>query len=201
MNKIDVQIENKTYHLLVAETEEEKENGLMGVENLKDDEGMLFDYSDNPEDSLSFWMKDTLIPLDIIFVNQDGVVISVKEGTPKSEDLITESDGPISCVIELNANSGVEPGDRTDLFEDIEDDDDYSNINISHLVIFGSDGQPQGFLKGGERIFSRKSTKVILRKAKKAFVTKNDVDYKSLGRYVFDEMKAQDNRPDDYVEN
>ena len=57
-------------------------------------------------------MKDTEIPLDIIFVNQDGNVISVKQGEPNSEELITESSEFISCVIELNINSGVKAGDK-----------------------------------------------------------------------------------------
>lgn len=54
MNNIDVQIGDKTYNLLVAETEEEKERGLMGVIEMDPDEGMLFDYSDDPQASISF---------------------------------------------------------------------------------------------------------------------------------------------------
>ena len=66
-------------------------------------------------------------------------------------------------------------------------------------MIYGSDGQPQGYLKGGERIFSRKSTRVIIRKAKRAYKSQSDVDFKALGRYVFNEMKAQDERPAEYT--
>ena len=154
-------------------------------------------------------MKDTTIPLDIIFVNQDGIVISVKQGVPNSEEQITESSEFISCVIELNANSGVKAGDKTDLFSEMdndneEDDDDetdeYPNLKLGKLVVYGSDGEPQGFLQGSERIFSRKSTRVIIRKAKKAYMSKDDKDYKALGRYIFNEMKAQDDRPAEYVE-
>ena len=208
---IDVQIGEKTYHLLVAETEEQKERGLMDVESMEEDEGMLFDYSDEPQAELSFWMKNTTIPLDIVFINQDGIVISVKQGVPNSEEYITESSEFISCVIELNANSGVKPGDKTDLFselndieteeEDEEETDEYPNLNLGKLVVYGSDGQPQAFLQGGERIFSRKSTRVIIRKAKKAYMSNDDKDYKALGRYIFKEMKAQDERPAEYVDN
>lgn len=53
-NTIDVKIEDKTYRLLVAETEEEKEKGLMNVIEMDPDEGMLFDYSDEPQPSISF---------------------------------------------------------------------------------------------------------------------------------------------------
>ena len=201
---IEVQIGNKTYNLLVATTEEEKERGLMYIESLDPDEGMLFDYSDEPQAELSFWMKNVEIPLDIIFVNQDGVVISVRQGVPNSEEYITESSEFISCVIEVNANSGIKAGDKTDLFEEYEDEDedleDHPELSVNRLYVYGSDGEVQGTLQGGERIFSRKSTAVIIRKAKKAYLSKEDKDYKALGKYIFKEMDAQDNRPAEYVE-
>ena len=204
---IDVQIGDKTFHLLVAETEEQKELGLMNVESMDADEGMLFDYSDDPQASVSFWMKNTTIPLDIIFVNQDGVVISVKQGVPNSEEYITESSEFVSCVIELNANSGVKAGDKTDLFEEMKEEDEedeedtHPELNVNRLYVYGSDGQVQAELQGGERIFSRKSSKVIIAKAKKAYLSKEDKDYKALGRYIFKEMDAQDGREPEYVEN
>lgn len=217
-NWIEVQIGNKVYHLLVAETEEEKERGLQDVESMEPNEGMLFDYSDDPQASISFWMKDTTIPLDIVFVNQDGVVISVKQGEPLSEELITEDSEFVSCVIELNINSGVQPGDKTDLFEELaseeapeeepgeeledeSEEDEYPDVPINRLHVYGPDGDIQAYLQGGERIFSRKSTKVIIRKAKKCYMTKDEKDYKALGRYVFGEMHRQDNREPEYVDN
>ena len=200
---IDVQIGDRIFHLTVAETEEEKERGLMGVIEMDPDEGMLFDYSDDPQPSISFWMKDTEIPLDVIFINQDGVVISVKQGEPLSEEMITEDSEFVSCVIELNVNSGVKAGDKTDLFEELEDEeeDNYPELNVNRLYIYGSDGNVQAELQGGERIFSRKSSKVIISKAKRAYASKEDKDYKALGRYIFKEMDAQDNREPEYVEN
>ena len=217
-NWIEVQIGDKIYNLLVAETEEEKENGLMNVIEMDPDEGMLFDYSDDPQASISFWMKNTEIPLDIIFINQDGVVISVKQGTPLSEEPITEDSEFVSCVIELNINSGVKPGDKTDLFEELaseeapeeepmeevddeSEEDEYPDLPINRLHVYGPDGDVQAYLQGGERIFSRHSTKVIIRKAKKCYMTKEDKDYKDLGRYVFGEMRRQDNRDPEWVEN
>ena len=208
---IDVQIGNRTYNLLVATTEEEKEKGLMGIEELPEDEGMLFDYSDEPQAELSFWMKNVDIPLDIIFVNQEGSVISVKQGVPNSEEYITEDSEFISCVIELNANSGVKAGDKTDLFsemnnileedEDEDEEDTHPELNVNRLYVYGSDGEIQAELQGGERIFSRKSSKIIISKAKRAYISKEDKDYKALGRYVFKEMDAQDNRDPEYVNN
>ena len=206
MNNINVQIEDKIYNLLVAETEEEKERGLMGVIEMEPNEGMLFDYSDDPQASVSFWMKDTEIPLDIIFINQDGVVISVKQGEPLSEEIITEDSEFVACVIELNINSGVQPGDKTDLFEELQGSEEEPKeeeipTGNNELHVYGSDGEVQATLQGSERIFSRKSTAVLIKKAKLAYETKDDKDYKALGRYVFDEMRRQDGREPEYVDN
>lgn len=198
--QIPVRIGNKMYNLYVAETEEEKERGLMDISEMDLDEGMLFDYSDDPQPSLSFWMKNTSIPLDIIFVNQDGIVISVKQGIPESEELITEDSEFISCVIEVNANSRINSGDKTDLFEDNNEEQNLEESS-GKLYVYGSDGEIQATLQGGERIFSRKSSAVIIRKAKKAYASKEDKDYKALGKYIFEEMNAQDNRPAEYVDN
>ena len=143
---------------------------------------------------------------------QEGIVISVKQGVPNSEEYITESSEFVSCVIEVNANSGVKSGDRTDLFseldnineesEDEEDEEDtHPELNVNRLYVYGSDGEVQAELQGGERIFSRKSSKVIISKAKRAYLSKEDKDYKSLGKYIFKEMDAQDNREPEYVNN
>ena len=205
---VDVQIGEKQYHLLNCVSEEQKEQGLMNVESMEDNEGALFDYSNDPQPSVDFWMKDTTIPLDIIFVNERGVVISVKQGTPESEDFISESSEFIAYVIELNANSGVKAGDQTSLGETIEEtdpdedenaEDEFPELQVNHLIVYGSDGNPQAQLQGNERIFSRKSTRVIIRKAKRAYNSQSDADYKALGRYVFNEMKAQDGRKPEYV--
>ena len=144
-------------------------------------------------------MKDTYIPLDLIFINDDKEVISVKHGKPESEDFISEKG--VKYVLELNENSGVEAGDILE----IDGEDDFSEDGVelepNKMYIIGSDGTPQAELQGGERIFSRKSTRVILRKAKKAFETKAEADYRALGRYVFNELTAQSERQPQYVES
>lgn len=208
-------INNKEYLAYIARTEEEKEKGLQGVEALETDsdgreEGMLFLY-DKPQ-HLDFWMKDCDLDLSIIFLDENGIVISNKHGIPNSEELISEDNAQF--VFECNATADINVGDEmtlkdsdeveesneeTDPDEDESAEDEYPELQINHLIIYGSDGQPQGYLSGGERIFSRKSTRVIIRKAKRAYKTQSDTDYKALGRYVFNEMKAQDTRDPEYV--
>ena len=56
-------------------------------------------------------------------------------------------------------------------------------------------------LVGGERIVSRRETKVLIRKAKKALDSHSDNDYKSLGKYIFKVFKKQDEREPDYVKS
>lgn len=152
---------------------------------------MLFVY-DEPQE-VSFWMKNTSIPLDIIFINEDEEVISVRQGTPMSEESIVESE--VQYVLEVNQNSGIKPGDEID----IEDEDDVDNL--PKMKVLAPDGTVQMELEGGERIVSRRETKILIKKAKKAYRSKNDKDYKALGRYIFKVFNKQDNRDPEYVDS
>jgi len=139
-------------------------------------------------------MKDTSIPLDIIFVDENNTVISVKQGEPNSEEYISEDN--VKYVIELNANSGIKSGDKV-IFEDYTEI--INGLDVNKMYVIGEDGKPQMELFGGERIFSIPSTKIIIKKAKKAYKEKTDSAYRSLGKYVFKEMNAQDSRGKEYV--
>lgn len=144
-------------------------------------------------------MKDCDIPLDMIFIDENKEVISVKRGKPNCEDFISEDN--VKYVVELNINSDVEPGDILE----VEDEEDFADepelqLEPNKMYVIGPDGQPQAELQGGERIFSRKSSKVIIRKAQKAFESKSEADYKSLGRYILNELKAQNERKPEYVD-
>ena len=185
-----IEIGNKKYKVQEARTEEEKEKGLQGVTELPEDEGMLF-YFDPPED-ISMWMKDTLIPLDIVFINDDEEVVYVGEGIPNTETQMTVQN--VAYVLEVNSGSGIQEGDELDFEEEDEDD-------APVMKVLAQDGSTQMDLWGGERIFSRKNTVVLIRKAKKANMSKDDKDYKALGRYMFKCIKGQDERPPEYVES
>lgn len=183
---IKICFNDKEYEVEEAKTKEEKAKGLSERKSLAEDSGMIF-YFDEPE-TVSFWMKDTLIPLDIIFINNDDEVISVKQGHPKDETALIEDN--VKYVVELNANSGVKKGDDFDIC----DDSKYV------MKVLAPDGSTQMNLEGGERIVSRRETKILIKKAKKAYSTKNDSDYKSLGKYMFKVLKGQDTRDPEYVE-
>lgn len=89
------------FDIWVADTEQRRERGLMFVKHMAPDAGMLFIYPRSQ--NISMWMKNTYIPLDMLFVSSDGKVVKVVENTkPESLDTIN-SDGAVRGVIELNA--------------------------------------------------------------------------------------------------
>ena len=181
-----IHIGDKEYNVKEAHTEEEKRKGLQDVTELPKNEGMLF-FFDQPQE-VSMWMQNTLIPLDIIFINEDDEVIKVVQGVPNDETPIVVQD--TLYVLEVNVNSGIKEGDELE----IEDDGPI-------MKVLAQDGTSQMFLFGGERIFSRKNTVVLIRKAKKADKTKSENDLRALGRYMFKCIKGQDERPSEYVKS
>jgi uncharacterized membrane protein (UPF0127 family) len=111
--------ENATVSLEVADEPEERRRGLMYRESLPNDTGMIFVYP-NPK-QVSFWMKNTLIPLDMIFVAENGTVLNVQHADPQPNASTSEldtypSDGKAKYVVEISqgfANrTGVGPGSK-----------------------------------------------------------------------------------------
>lgn len=188
-----IKIGDREYEVTLAKTEEELSQGLKGLKELPEDCGMLFFLNSDSNKAL-FTMSECLIPLDLIFINQDQEVVDVKQGNPGDRSIYGISPDPediISYVLEVNQGSGIKVGDDLEFTED--------NDQPVMKVLF-QDGSEQMALYGGERIFSRKNTKVLIRKAKKAAETQSDSDYKALGKYMFKCIKAQDERPAEYVD-
>lgn len=98
----------------VADTLEKQERGLMFRRSLPENEGMLFVFTEPIE--LSFWMRNTLIPLDIAFVGPDGVILNIHQARPLDESVLYRSAGAAKYVIETNrgwfARHGIGPGDK-----------------------------------------------------------------------------------------
>ena len=184
-----VEINDNKYNVKVVTSKDEMSEGLQGVTELPKNEGMLFVF-DEPQ-TVGFWMKDTLIPLDIIFINEDLEVISVYKGKPNNLDVAEEDN--VKYVLELNINSEVSVGDDLEI-EDEEDE------KTGKMIVISSTGDSQMELEGGERIFSRKNTKVLIKQAKKADASKSDSDYKRLGKSMFKYLKIQDNNKPEFVE-
>jgi len=97
-----------------AESPAQREQGLMFVKSMGGDEAMIFIY--DPPQPVAMWMKNTLLPLDMLFVDQHGCVRTIKEhARPGSLDTIS-SEVPVALVVELNggtvADRGLRVGDR-----------------------------------------------------------------------------------------
>lgn len=194
MKQLKLEINDKEYNVLVAETEEEKERGLQDVVELESNEGMLFVY-DEPQE-LSFWMHETEIPLDIIFIDEDWEVKSVQQGKPFDDTILSCDD--VQYVLELNQNSGVKEGDEVE----VEDDElnPGRELQSKHIEIYGPDGKVQAEIVGGERIMSIKNTRILVKMARRAQATKKESDYKRLGKKLFEYLSIQDSNTPEYVE-
>ena len=187
MKTTEVKLGNKKYTLEIAETSKDRRKGLMGVKNLDADKGMLFDFGE--EGNHEMWMYNTPLALDQIFINAEQEVIKVVTREPNDEELIGAED--TLYVVEVNANSGVKVGDE---LEFLDDSREYT------MKVLSVDGSTQMELKGGERIFSRLNTKVLIRQAKKAYTSQADGDYKRLGKSLFKFLHKQDTNEPEYVQ-
>ena len=106
--------QTQSFRVEIADNDASRERGLMFRKQLAPNAGMLFDFKS--EQNVSFWMKNTLIPLDLLFIDKDGYIINLAaQATPLSEANIP-SGGPVLGVLEINggraAELGIEPGDR-----------------------------------------------------------------------------------------
>jgi len=103
------------FNVQVAATPDEQERGLMFYKSLRPDQGMIFPY-DPPQD-ISFWMKNTLIPLDIIFIRLDGTIARITKAKALDETPLPAGE-PVAAVLEIRggraAELGIKPGDKVD---------------------------------------------------------------------------------------
>ena len=115
---VEIDTSSGTVHVTaeIADTESERQKGLMGRTTLAEDRGMAFLWTEPV--SSSFWMKDTLIPLSIAFWGQDGRIVDLEDMQPCRQDPCPTygPDEPFVGALEVNlgffADHGVAVGDR-----------------------------------------------------------------------------------------
>lgn len=104
--------ETYTFASELADTIPKQRQGLMFRTEMGADEGMIFPY--DPPEQLGFWMRNTVLPLDIIFIGPDNRILNIEEGVPYNE-VSVQSEGLAIAVLELNLGRseelGIEPGD------------------------------------------------------------------------------------------
>lgn len=115
-NPSTVTINDQTFNVSIAETEEEKQKGLSGIDSLPMNEGKLFMFE--KPDLYAFWMKDMKFPIDIIFINGDTIVSITENAKPvETGDLPTyQPTEPSDKALEINAGLSkkynFKPGDK-----------------------------------------------------------------------------------------
>ncbi len=102
----------RKFTIEIADDSAERSAGLMYRQTMADDHGMLFVYDHTQ--AVGFWMKNTPMPLDLLFIAEDGSIRAIKQGEPQSEAVIAP-DEPVRYVLELKAGTaarqGIEDGD------------------------------------------------------------------------------------------
>ena len=113
---LEVVTRSGTHHfeVWIAADDRSRERGLMFVRSLPPDEGMLFLF-ERPQYA-AFWMKNTYLSLDLVFIGADGIVVNVAENaTPLSLEPIASA-APVKAVLEVLTGTadrlGLQPGDR-----------------------------------------------------------------------------------------
>ncbi len=182
-----IKLAGQEYDIFIAKSEEQKKQGLQNFKYLPTDEGMLFVINEENPVETFFHMHNVPFPLDLIFMDDEFKVLDVKRGNPEDDRI----EGKASYVLEINANSGVKEGDEAEL--------DDENTHNYVMKVLSPNGTTQMNLEGGERIVSRRETLVLIKKAFKANESKEDKDYKALGKYIFKVLKGQDSRKPEYV--
>jgi uncharacterized membrane protein (UPF0127 family) len=109
-SKVVLTTDTGTYEFTVelVDTPETRARGLMFREELADDAGMLFDFHD--EQTVSFWMMNTLIPLDMIFVGADGEIKNIHVNARPQDPTGIPSGEPVQFVLEIPGGRSVEIG-------------------------------------------------------------------------------------------
>ena len=92
----------------VVDTDQGRAQGLMFRTSLAPDAGMLFDFQ--RERPVSFWMQNTLIPLDMLFIRQDGSIANIHVNAKPMDPTSIPSDGPVTFVLEIPGGRSVELG-------------------------------------------------------------------------------------------
>ena len=115
---VRMQLGNRPFYLEVANNEETREYGLMRRDSMPTDHGMIFVF--DKASNVGFYMKNTRIPLDIVFLDASGTVISIKQMKPYDLTSVF-ADGPAKWAVELNkdaaAGAGLKVGDKVEVPE------------------------------------------------------------------------------------
>jgi uncharacterized membrane protein (UPF0127 family) len=114
LRMVDLQIDNATLHTEVAANGTQREIGLMHVAKMGDNDGMIFLMP--AVERVSFWMKDTLIPLSIAFIDPSGTILEIHDMKAMDTTTLNSDSTQVAYALETNlhwfALNGIKPGDH-----------------------------------------------------------------------------------------
>jgi uncharacterized membrane protein (UPF0127 family) len=106
----------KRFRVELADTDMSRSRGMMFRNSMAPDAGMLFDFKQ--EQMASFWMRNTLLPLDMLFIKADGTILNIHQRAIPHDESGVNSTGPVRAVLEVNGGTvsrlGIKPGDTVD---------------------------------------------------------------------------------------
>lgn len=194
MKNFELDLGGKELKIEVAANDADRRTGLSGIDKI--DKGMLFVFPYTGKHQM--WMKNTRKPLDIMFINEKGIVTELVKGDPQDLELLGTKDNT-RYVLELPYKTAdvydIEVGDILPIPPEMSIAEDEKEAPTAALL--DQDGNPQMDILGGERVFSRPKTLEIIAAAKKAA---SEGDMELLGKLIAEEIMAQDSRGSQYVE-
>lgn len=116
LERLDIATAKGAVHFKVevVDTNESREKGLMCRKTMAADRGMLFDFK--KVDNVAFWMKNTILPLDMLFIAADGRIVSIAKNAVPFDETPIPSGAPVLGVLEIGGGvadkDGIEPGDK-----------------------------------------------------------------------------------------
>ncbi len=194
--KIKLKVGDTTFKVIISESDEQSRIGLSQTAQLPKQEGFVMKFDGNSIIPIS--MEGMNFPIDIVF-SLNGKVTKIVTAQPNSADIIINK--PSDLILEVNAGEATNIRVKDEVTFIGEKNEDGTVLMaeggldvIGHRQVLDENGQNQMNLKGGERIFSRVSTKRMFELAK-------NKEYRKLGRYALKEINAQDERPTQYAKN
>ncbi|WP_290808437.1 DUF192 domain-containing protein [Ferrovibrio sp.] len=104
------------FRVELADNDQSRARGMMFRTSMAPDTGMLFDFKQ--EQMASFWMRNTLLPLDMLFIRADGTILNIHQRAIPRDETGINSAGPVRAVLEVNGGTasrlGIKPGDKVE---------------------------------------------------------------------------------------
>lgn len=98
------------FRVELADNDQSRARGMMFRTSMPPDAGMLFDFKQ--EQMASFWMRNTLLPLDMLFIKADGTILNIHQRAIPRDETGINSDGPVRAVLEVNGGTASRLGIR-----------------------------------------------------------------------------------------